>query len=92
MSNEINNIENNLHKHLNTSPSSAHDDLRKLLYWEGRSFETWTSDDMKLGGLIQKIFYKPYEPITDEDKEVVRRVLTDRLKKSDTTDDLSHLI
>ena len=60
-----------------------HEDLKILLNWKNRSIEDWTADDVKLGHLIRKRHYKPKENLTEDEKELIGRLVLERSKTED---------
>ena len=72
-------------------PSIEHEDLKLLLYWQGRTIHDWTHDDIQLGHLIRKRHYKPYELLTEDEKKLIGRVVRDRSKTDDKIPRLSAL-
>ncbi len=68
-----------------------HEDLKLLLNWKGRTIHDWTKDDIQLGHLIRKRHYKPTEALTQEEKELIGRVVLERSKTEDKVHDLSAL-
>lgn len=68
--------------------SVKHEDLKLLLTWKGRTIHDWTKDDIRLGHLIRKRHYRPDEALTDEEKELIGRLV---LERSQTEDKIHHL-
>lgn len=77
-----NNISNNSSEKNNEIEDASKkiniEDLRSLLFWEGRTIHDWNDNDTKLAHLIRNLHYHKQEDLTEEDQALLGRVLSER--------------